>query len=423
MYFSPEVTENELPGLIRQFTDITGWRPWEKRLRWLEAQVATSTAMPYFWHERFELELAFAAMRKRHKTSGRYPRKNPAIEQQRFLSFVAMLVRCHSVSTQPAKTRLRGMILDSLKKDYGLGPLAYEMKIAAHLMSKGFDVTFHDLETGGGYDFLAVKDDLQLQVECKFVSGDIGRQIHLKRLYQFGEYLTPKLQTVLDQLRGGVFVHVKIPGRLHGQETQHSIISQEVISAIGGQNNHSTSNHNHVLASTFSIDSSPFAKLRPQDLRAEHLDEFALSRFGIRKKNMLVLFRPHRHAVIVALQSEKDDKVLTGIHQQLKDAASKQFTGALPAVMCCHLADIDETDLLGLQHKGDQGIGLDYMTADLIQRRPQLLAVTYTAPGSIERYRHSSGQFEQRSQRERGPAYTISNPNHPLAGDPRYTIF
>lgn len=39
MYLPPEVTDRELPSLIRRFKEITGWSPWQKRLAWLEAGV------------------------------------------------------------------------------------------------------------------------------------------------------------------------------------------------------------------------------------------------------------------------------------------------------------------------------------------------------------------------------------------------
>ena len=423
MYFAPEVTEDEFPVLVRRFKEITGWQPWQKRLTWLAAGLGQSVAMPYFWRERFELELAFASVQKRYKVTGKYPRKNITIEQQRLLAFMAVVVRCYKRLNQRGKKRLRGMLLDSLKSDYGLGPLAYEMKIAAHLLNRGFDVTFHDLETGGNYDYLAVKDDLEIEIECKFVSGDIGRQIHLKHLYQFSEYFSPKLGTALARISGGTFVHVRIPGRLYGHEKQHSAISEQVLYAIENQSRQLQFGENRVSVSGFDLESSPFERFRSEDLRKEHVDHFVSSNFGIENKNMLILFRPRKHAIIVALQSNKEDKVLAGIHRQLKDSAGKQFSGSLPAMFCCHLADLSEGELLSLQYEDDQGIALDHMTSDLIVRRPQLLAVTYTAPGSITHERMTVGQFEQQSQREVGPAYTLRNPSHPLAGDERYSIF
>ena len=423
MYFPPEVTDQELPALIRRFKEITGWPPWKKRLTWLEDGVKSTVAMPHYWRERFALELAFAAIQKRYKTTGRYPRKNLTIDEQRFLSFVSMLVRCYETLGQRAQRRLRGMIVDSLKSDYGLAPLAYEMKVAAHLMSKSFDVTFHDLESGGGHDYLATKDDVQIEVECKFVSGDIGRQIHLKRLYQFGEYVTPRLHALLPRVSGGRFVHVTIPERLHGQERQHASITENVSKAIALQEGEFRFSGSHVAVSKFALENSPFATHTPQLLSKQDVGQFVSRHFGVVNRNMLIIFQPHSHAVIVVLQGSKEDRVLTGIHRQLKDSARMQFTGDLPAVLCCHLADLSEHELLSLQHKDDRGLGIDYMTADLISRRPQLLAVTYTAPGSITHEQVLTGDATHKSQRERGPAYTIRNPNHSFFADPRYMLF
>ena len=423
MYFPPEVTDQELPGIIRRFKEITGWPPWKKRLTWLEDGVKSTVAMPHFWPERFELELAFATMQRRYKTTGRYAKKNLTIDEQRFLSFVSMLVRCHEKMGQRGQGRLRGMLIDSLKSDYGLAPLAYEMKIAAHLMSKGFDVTFHDLESGGGHDYLAIKDDVQIEVECKFVSGDVGRQIHLKRLYQLGEYMTPRLQPLLPHVSGGIFVHVTISERLHGQESQRASITEIVSQAITLQEGDFQFSDNHVSVSKFALENSPFATLTPELLGKRDVDQFVSRNFGVENRNMLIVFRPYSHAVIVVLQGSKEDRVLAGIHQQLKDSARNQFTGDLPAVLCCHLADLTEHELLSLQDKDDCGLGIDYMTTDLINRRPQLLAVTYTAPGSLTREEVLTGNTTHRSQRERGPAYTIRNRSHSFSEDARYMLF
>ena len=425
MYFPPEVEDSEIPSVIRRLKEITGWKPWEKRLTWLREGVKKSVAMPHFWQERFELELAFSTIHRRYKITGKYPRKNLTIDQQRFLSFAAMVVRCYERLSQHGQKRLRGMLLDSLKNDYGLGPLAYEIEIAAHLLTKEFDVTFHDLETGGGYDYLAVKDEIQIELECKFVTGDIGRQIHRKRLYQFSEFFIPRLFARLDRIYGGLFVHITIPGRLHGQNRQHASISEQVFRAIGIHNNGVQSSENHISVSRFSIENSPFEKIEPQFIQEKHIAQFIYKEFGIVNKNALALFRPRRHAVIVVLQSASEDKVLIGIHRQLKDSARKQFSGTMPAILCCHLADLNEQELLDTyQRKEDeQYTGLDYMTSDLILRRPQTMAVTYTAPGSIVHEPVMIGSFEQESRREVGPAYTIRNPNHPFANDTRYSLF
>ena len=346
MYFAPVVTEHEFPALVRRFTEITGWKPWRKRFEWLQAGLGQSVAMPYFWRERFELELTFATSHKRYRLTGKYSTKNITIEQQRLLSFLAVVVRSYERLGQLGKNSLRGMLLDSLKNDDGLAPLAYEMKIVAHLLNQGFDVTYHDLETGGNFDYLAVKDDLKIEIECKFVTGDIGRQIHKRRLYQFGEYVTPKLNSVLTRVSGGIFVQIRIPGRLYGHEKQHSVICKHVLRAIENPGSPLVFEENTVSATTFDLESSPFHRLAPEELRQEHIEGFTSRTFGISNKNMLILFRPGRHALIVALESTKEDKVLTGIHKRLKKSAAKQFSGNLPAMLCCPSGRLERSGAL-----------------------------------------------------------------------------
>lgn len=64
------------------------------------------------------------------------------------------------------------------------------LKVAAHLKSRGFSACFHDLESGGGFDFLAFSNTIHLEVECKFLSADIGRKLHRRRVYDLAAYCT-----------------------------------------------------------------------------------------------------------------------------------------------------------------------------------------------------------------------------------------
>ena len=99
MYFLPEVAEQEFPSLMRRFLEITGRKPWTKRLTWLEAALKKDVPMSAFLQERFQLELAFSTMHRKKKLTGRYPRKNLTADQLRFLSFVAMVVRYETATT------------------------------------------------------------------------------------------------------------------------------------------------------------------------------------------------------------------------------------------------------------------------------------------------------------------------------------
>jgi hypothetical protein len=103
-----------------------------------------------------------------------------------------------------------------------------------HLNQKGFDVTFQDIDHGGGFDFLAVKDGVELEVECKSASGDLGRQVHRRRMIELSRHLQSVIKEALTS-QGGRLVRVLLPGSLHGRreflgglaETIRSVIRTE----------------------------------------------------------------------------------------------------------------------------------------------------------------------------------------------------
>ena len=423
MYIRPEFESRRFPSHIRQFISITGWQSWKRRLDWLRRQVRCNTAMAHYLIDRFELELAFSDIYKRRKLTGKYAVKEEVAAEYGFLSFSCMLPLVYGRLNPVGQIRLRGMLFDALKNDYGLGPLAYEIKVATHLMTLGFDVEFSDLEGNANYDFLAKNGDVCIEIECKFISADVGKKIHRKRLFQLGGVLEPKLRQFLGNPGTGLLVRLTLPDRLHGNEQQHVELSDLVCGAIAEKKMTHTYGMNRVAMQEFDIVDSPFRDQNPSKLVEADVEKFLLERFGLDNKNVLAVFGRDQGAIIVVIESAKGDAVLKGIHSQLKRAAKRQFSGSLPAILCCHLADITEGELLSLGNGGENATGLDQMTSDLIISRPQLWCVAYTASGSIQQRRVDDGVLSQTMLREQGPAYAIANPFHPLAGDSRYNIF
>ena len=145
--------------------------------------------------------------------------------------------------------------------------------------------------------------------------------------------------------------------------------------------------------------------------------------FGLVNKNTLVYVQPPKSAIVVAVESRVEDRVLRAIHRMLRESSKNQFEGRSPGILCCHLAEVTEEQLAGLREKGEGGIGLDYMTSDLLDRRPNLHSVTYTSQARVREKLESVGLGVRRSVGQTGPAYTIKNANHGMADDERLSAF
>ena len=333
-------------------------------------------------------------------------------EELAFLSCVTAAVQCHERLTPAGRKRLKGMLVDAAKRPEGLGPFAYEMKIAVHLMRRGYDVEFHDLEGGTGFDYLATKHGASAEVECKFMSGDLGRKVHLLPLAQFSEKIAPAMLRRLHSLESGLFVRLTVPDRLGGEKQQMEL-SALIGRAVGRRATEEMSDGTQAAVQEFDIRSVTRRWAQSGGLDKAQMEVSLRKHFGLENNNVLMHVRPGRSAIVVVVESAKRDQVLRGMLDVLKRAAKRQFSGQLPGILCCHLADLTQEQLVRLV--ADGGTGLDPLASKLFDSRPYVYSVTFTAPGSV----HS----DARAVSEKGPAYTFKNANHPRHDDVRLSLF
>lgn len=176
MYFRPELYPEDIPPVVNRFIGITGIAEWKRRTKRLAQQLRENTFLDEYFDQVYALEIEFT--RFMHEwTSTRCMPVGPATEDRyRLLAFMATTAMVHERLTPVGQNRLRGMILHGLS-DHGLTPLQQEMSTAAHLLLRGFDVSFSDIESGtGGFDFLARMDDIELEVECERVGISLAEK-------------------------------------------------------------------------------------------------------------------------------------------------------------------------------------------------------------------------------------------------------
>jgi hypothetical protein len=158
----------------------------------------------------FHLEWLFAAAREYYANKGQLPPDHV------FDPLYSFLVSAHRIFTHissSAKTEFASKLRGFITGQFGIRPFAYELTIAMHLMSKGWDVVFADIEKVGNFDFLASKDGLEIEMECKTTSGDSGRQIHRFEMSRLGTLIDPALAELSD-VAGSHFLIVTIPSKL-----------------------------------------------------------------------------------------------------------------------------------------------------------------------------------------------------------------
>lgn len=79
-----------------------------------------------------------------------------------------------------AKARALGRLRKGLQE--GLWPLQHELRVAANLSKRGWDIQFHDLEEGSGFDSLVTMNEMKFEVETKAISAFTGWPIKPENL-------------------------------------------------------------------------------------------------------------------------------------------------------------------------------------------------------------------------------------------------
>jgi hypothetical protein len=214
--FEQSMHERDIPAVMKAVFRVAPYALWKKRWQEWADQKKSNPFLTDYFHNQFRIERAFEVTYAYYLSRRKVPRLDP--DSYELLSFLALLVKVHERLSEKGRIRLAGSVRDALRNTTGLVPVEIELRVAAHLMQRGFDVDFTDLEQRDRFDLLASKAGIEIEVDCKSVSADVGRSIHAHRFRDFVGRLSGSIRP-LAQHGGGLLVHITIPDNLHGDNS------------------------------------------------------------------------------------------------------------------------------------------------------------------------------------------------------------
>ena len=416
--------ESEVFATLTEFEEIAGTHSsaaWPRRLERLRAG-ASDTGEGALHAQRCALELAWATLRDAKPWTVGAP-INVHHGWAPFLQLAAMVTLTHQRLGETGKVRLEGMLRDAINRDFGLAPLDYEMQVACHLMQKQFDLEFNDMEERRpSFDFLATKDDLSVEVECKFITGDKGRKVHTALCNRLIDSLreTTVTRQFVGRLTKGLIVRLVLSGRLPRDQERQAALSRLLKESLFGRKSVKTDSA-HISVREFDATLAAGC-VTAGGLDTERMRRTLINKLGLGAKNMGV-FLQGKGVMVVVVDSVEPDNVLGAIRAELLDSAKRQLSGDRPGILACHLADVTNDQLVSLARRDRQVTGLEWETAYVFERRPHIHSVIYTAPAHIARHLLVRPDGRAEAVSAGGVAYTIFNPRHPLSGDRRLSVY
>lgn len=420
MRFEIEVNDYDIVPLLNRLIAITGIEPWKRKFAALQQQLKENPFLRDYQIERHGLELSLRDLLAEQERTGIFPVSVRNQLQYTFYSFSVGIVRIYDMLALAGRKRLRGMLLDGLKPDNNLLSLQHEITTAVHLVSLGFDVQFNDIENGSGVDFIGNHDGLELEVECKMVTGDLGRQIPQRKVLVLHHHLSDTITRIYQSAQTGILIRVTISGRLTCQPDQLDGITRAVSRGVVSGTAILKTPACEVEVIDFPIDTSPFAAESPAEISRGAVESFTQARLGRTNRNLSIWFSPRKRAVVVLVESARPDEVLKGIYRQLREACKGQFTKTRPGHLAVQFQDLTAKQMEELARDGasgaDKPTGLQAMTTALLQspNRSHIHSVAYRSHGTMLR-----PQGQPHSLMEQGIGSFTRNPSHPLYDDPR----
>lgn len=429
MQFKPELNMRDFPSLLQQVMAVTGDHPWRKRLRWIKQQLKRNPFLEDYITDHHGLELAMPGLRHKVKTLG-----NQLIitgdGEYRLASFIAGFAMIYERLPKAAQKRLRGSLLDGLTQPEkkGLLSLQHEITVATHILEVGFDVIFTDLEDKGRFDFLASRAGIEMEIECKMVSGDMGRKVPRVPAAELFHRIHREIAN--DPGRSvGTILQILLPDRLAKNEQINGRLAAAACRAIRTGTSFEEFGLCSLSVSHFAIRGSPFDRESMATLSVDEGRAFFEKQTGVFNPNLFIAVAPNKTPTLVAIESVKPDNVLESIFDTLSASTKAQLTGGRASILCVQVHDLSEKQLLELAKRDttqpSAASGLQLATSFFLNdsRRDHVLGVVFRSHGSVEERAMTIGGLGETGIREHGVAYAFGNPRHIRYKDPAYKIF
>ncbi len=427
MHLHTEVSDAEIPRILNAFIGITGVKEWKRRLVWLNKQLTANEFLRDYTAQIYALELEVGRVLEEIKSTGRIDLRSTTVDRYRLFAFITAVVSIYARLSPKGQKRLRGMILGGLR-DGGLTPLQQEMGVAAHLFSRGFDVFFSDIETGSGFDFLATKDSIEIEVECKRVGLSLGRKIPRLDVLNLHKYIHAQVKPLFGKLNRGLLLRVILPGRLTSNVPAHEAIAAAVRKACLSGVACATS-HCDVEQFEFQIEGTPFEQATGQS-DMPSIRAYIEKRFNVKNREIFVLGEKGKRALAVSVESRQPDTLIESLFADLKASADRQFSKTRPGLLCVQFIDLTNEQIrrMGTASNGESPGTPSYILRETSMflaspSRSHIRSMVFRGRGDVGQSASIRDGFLTHEIQEEGSAFFVTNDTHPLAADRRYAIF
>jgi hypothetical protein len=327
-----------LGAYLPRFVGLVGLSAWDKRAQRLLADAkgppaASKVAVDYHW-----LELELAHLRRRRQQLGRIPAQIESAQTRPALHFAAAAVEISRSLSPEGQKLFQGRLRAALTAPVGFSPLYFEVSIATNLMNEGYDVEFSDIERQANFDFLASRDGVTCEIECKTLSADAGRKIHRKDFYRFMALITPQIEARANTADSDDVWVITVADRFPSGDAEHKELRSVLTAALSGNPLTVQSD------SYFSLRHDSYKTIFGNRTPSSDRDFYAQCRTAYGDDCHVFGGQGTGGTCLIVMRSLREDDHSRPLLDSMRKAVT-QFSGTRASFICCQFDDIEATDL------------------------------------------------------------------------------
>ncbi len=334
MQFPPPENLPKAHYMLRRLISFVGQRKFEQRIRSIESRRAQDPIMGELISERHAIELELGRLQHMDMQGDTELWPDPETYEalSHALRFASMVYLVLTRLSPEAKERLRDRLRRSLSGESSLRSLEHEMLVVAALRTQGWDLSFTGLENGTRTNLLVRKGDFALEIACKTVSADHGRQIGRADFRQLFSTLATKLEAMPSDCWKNRFVHLNLPGKFSSDRNAIENYTDAVVCVMEtGKAKPSSQQYRidikEIGPTWYTLKNNRDARIYIKTrLRTEQFHSFCI--------------RTAESVFVFAASSEAPDQTLSCCLRQLKQTTA-QFSGHRPGVLWLNIDDLE----------------------------------------------------------------------------------
>ncbi|CAB3731828.1 hypothetical protein LMG22037_05646 [Paraburkholderia phenoliruptrix] len=348
-----DVYLSSAPRLFQRFVTVIEDRHWLRRVKLLKDHSKRNDFLRA--HHASENAIAFQ-LNTCSELSKKYGHLRPEdVEQHGLMPALGIMTQVLSLQDglpAPQRKALIGRVRGTLSNPEDMRAFQLEMMVATHFGLRGNLVRWPELEPdhptvrGATFDLL-IEDigESGLEVECKAVSHDKGRTIHRAGALTFYEELRHELAPLSGEIRTGLVVIVTVPDALPAARDGQRELASRVHSQVIAGSSATFDDGVQVRIEPFDM-----ARLRDVEIRPDTPAARAVvdSVTGTRNRGALVMGRRNVGAILVVVQSMKDDSLMSAVFDTARVAARRQLTAQRPGIVLLGFNGIEADQLASI---------------------------------------------------------------------------